>query len=626
MIEQKVSIRLKDKEDKYLGQLTIISLDKVDASSDFEVDSIKFQNVPNVDIPDNETPIQFCSKLKNNHFSSLMFLEETQYQVLFETKKEDNIEYSVLPHLRNTKSNYNPFEPLRFQIDDDNYFRYAGTLNFRSYVGKSFIDIKRNSKNSIKIPIEVRSKKIKYFDQYPAMIADLSEICSAMIYELKSPLFQSFELNYNKKSTLYEDFMLLEYFFRPENLPATYEYLTRNLYSKLYGYNESIPATFASNIGPTEIINITNNPQNLHKSSKIPPNWPQNLKNYIPDIIDQVEYHDNIDTPENRFFKYFLESLDVLIQDLINKSADGYVKDKLLDFNEEVGNYLSQKWLKNVGKMQYTPLNSQVLQKREGYRDILKYFLSLELSFRLSWDEITDNFKGYERKLSELYEYWCYFKLINVLNKLSSKKSNLDDIFELNKDNWSIKVKKGRKSSQKFNIIINDKHISVKLMYNRLFSINTIDRSYSLPFKPDYSLSISFDDYHFYIHFDAKYRSEVEILNFYEKIGNQLSTVESKILSELNEVNKRDNDEDKYHKFKNGDIYKMHTYKDAILQTDGAYVFYPGNKCEIFRVAENETIPSVGAFPLTPGENGLEEDNLILFLKSVLRNIIERKD
>ena len=79
--------------------------------------------------------------------------------------------------------------------------------------------------------------------------------------------------------------------------------------------------------------------------------------------------------------------------------------------------------------MQYTPLNSQVLQKREGYRDILKYFLNLEFSFRLDWDEISDNFKGYERKLSELYEYWCYFKLIKVLNKLSDKKLDFNDIY-----------------------------------------------------------------------------------------------------------------------------------------------------------------------------------------------------
>ena len=54
----------------------------------------------------------------------------------------------------------------------------------------------------------------------------------------------------------------------------------------------------------------------------------------------------------------------------------------------------------------------------------------------------------------------------------------------------------------------------------------------------------------------------------------------------------------------------MHTYKDAILKTEGAYILYPGDNQKIFEVKENEPIPSVGAFPLTPGKNGNEEDEL----------------
>jgi predicted component of viral defense system (DUF524 family) len=624
-MEQKVSMELTDPDGNSFGNLTIISLSKVEITNEYEIDSIKFQNIPQVEIPDNKTPIQYCSKQGKHHFSSLMFLEETSYQVLFKAEKDESFEFIVLPHLKNTHSTYNPFEPLRFPMDDDYSYRCAGTLNFRSYVGKSFLDVEKNFIKSIPIPIEVRSKKIKYYEQYPAMIADLSEICSALIYELKSPLFQSFNLDSKKNSTLYEDFMLLEYLFRPENLPATYEYLFRNLYSRLDSYVETVPASFASNLGPSEIIKVISTPGNLYKSPQVPPKWPKNLKNYIPDVIDQVKYQDSIDTPENRFFKHFLESLDILIHDLIKKSEDGYVKDKLLDYSDEVGYYLSQRWLKDVGRMDYTPLSSQVLQKREGYRDILKYFISLELSFRLAWDEISDNFKGYERKLSELYEYWCYFKLLKVLNKLSDKKLDFNDVFKLNKDEWSISVRKGKKSAQKFNIKIDDRDIEITLMYNRLFSRYTNNKSYSLPFKPDYSLLIDIDEDIRFIHFDAKYRSEVEILDFYNKIGSQkLSDEEKKIINkkENQKATQRDVEEERSHKYKNGDIYKMHTYKDAILRTQGAYVLYPGSRDGIFKVNDNEPIPSVGAFPLNPGENRKEENDLGEFIKAVLFKMI----
>ena len=45
----------------------------------------------------------------------------------------------------------------------------------------------------------------------------------------------------------------------------------------------------------------------------------------------------------------------------------------------------------------------------------------------MSWDEVNNQFKGFEKKLSELYEYWCYFKLLKVLNDLSVKKINFED-------------------------------------------------------------------------------------------------------------------------------------------------------------------------------------------------------
>jgi hypothetical protein len=43
---------------------------------------------------------------------------------------------------------------------------------------------------------------------------------------------------------------------------------------------------------------------------------------------------------------------------------------------------------------------------------------------------------------------------------------------------------------------------------------------------------------------------------------------------------------------------------------------------QIFKVNENEPIPSVGAFPLTPGKNGEEENELISFIIAVIKKII----
>ena len=155
------------------------------------------------------------------------------------------------------------FNEFRFSLTEFEKYKVVGTLNFRSYVGKSFLDVKKNGYLSNKVPIEVRSKKIDYFNQYSAMIAELSQYALGLIFESNSPLYQEFEIDYKNKTTYYEDFMFLEYLFRPENLPSIFEYLSKNLYSKLEECDEVVPTSFASNIGDKELINILNKKQIL---------------------------------------------------------------------------------------------------------------------------------------------------------------------------------------------------------------------------------------------------------------------------------------------------------------------------------------------------------------------------
>ena len=135
------------------------------------------------------------------------------------------------------------------------------------------------------------------------------------------------------------------------------------------------------------------------------------MDGYVPDVIRQRFYHEEIHTPENRFLKYFIESLDKVINNLLNSidKKDGYIIDQLLEYHKLVQNYLSDSWTSKVGLLEYLPLNSQILQKKEGYRDIFKYYINFELAFRLEWQELEDQIRGYERKLANYTNTGCYF-------------------------------------------------------------------------------------------------------------------------------------------------------------------------------------------------------------------------
>ena len=609
MIEQKVTIELRNN----LGGVGTLYISAINprgfSESNHSINNyLKLENVDVVEKPDNVTPIQYCTKYSTH----LMLLEETDYQILFESRDVDAT-YEILHSL--VKMNDKFFNEFRFSLNEFEKYKVVGTLNFRSYVGKSFLDVKKNDYLSNKIPIEVRSKKIDYFNQYSAMIAELSQHALGIIFETNSPLYQEFEIDYKNKTTYYEDFMFLEYLFRPENLPSIFEYLSKNLYSRLEEYDEVVPTSFASNIGGDELINILNNPDKLQKTNS-DIKLANYLNGFLPLEVDEISYKDSVDVAENRFLKYFLELVRDLIEKLLANSKEGYIQDKLRFFDEEVIYCLSNKLFTDIGALDYIPYNSQVLQKKEGYRDIFQFFLMLEFSFKLSWDELNNQFKGFEKKLSELYEYWCYFKILKVLNEMSSSKVDFEDIFEVNKDNWSMDIKRGVKSIKTFNLNLFNKEILIEFFYNKTFSNNTKYKSYSLAFRPDYSLLIRINGEEYFIHFDAKYRSELDVINFYNKIGDKTFTQIE------NEVNTRDCDEEKNRIFKDGDIYKMHTYKDSILKTEGSYVLYPGNVHKLFKEDSDFIIPSVGAFPLAPGNGGDEEYNLAIFIKNVIKSLI----
>ena len=78
MIEQKVTIHLKDEFSKSIGTLTLSSIDYVRQVESFHKisDSFVLENIDLVDEVDNVTPIQYYNK-ESSQFSNLMLLEES---------------------------------------------------------------------------------------------------------------------------------------------------------------------------------------------------------------------------------------------------------------------------------------------------------------------------------------------------------------------------------------------------------------------------------------------------------------------------------------------------------------------------------------------------------------------
>jgi len=176
-------------------------------------------------------------------------------------------------------------------------------------------------------------------------------------------------------------------------------------------------------------------------------------------------------------------------------------------------------------------------------------------------------------------------------------------LFRANDRKFQLNLISGEDSKVEWQGVCFGREVKVCLWYNKKFQNSLFGKtgSWTNEYKPDISLQVSLkkplgelEDFYsdVWVHFDAKYKLEVD--------SNE---------PEAEEQAKKD------------DLSKMHTYRDAIRRTAGAYVLYPGSQTENFRQFQ-EILPGLGAFPFRPADQSTEEDrsNLGVFLKSVIEH------
>lgn len=507
--------------------------------------------------------------------------ENTKYYLSFKTEKnfDENDIFNNIPEEVILKETYN---------NKNDKTTKNIILSYENYVGKTNIRICYKNNEIFNLVLEVRSSKMDYEEDYKRMIIELSNFNNGLLYSRNSPVYQLFEMSDEQKEHMkYQYYMYLEYLFSENNLPFTYNYLIRNMNSRLESYKQNIPIQFASNV---DMSNITNylKPNNLQQNtiySQLPP--------YVPIRVDNIKHIKTINTPENQFFKYFLELVSNIIEELLELFEQGYPNERLRVFKSVTDGYLSNIKFKEISRLDYLPLNSQVLQKKEGYKEILNYYFKLENTYNTVWKDVNNLIKGHEKKIYDLYERWCYFQLIEILSEITGQEIEYEKVFRLNTESQIYDIQTGFNHKIKFDCPNKfNKPLTLELWYNKQFDGCKNEKnytSYSINLKPDYTILIEYKDSHKLIHFDAKYK---KVLNNDETTGNIVDHTQK-------------------------DIAKMHAYYDGIRNSVGAYILYPGNYPETYYKYENN-IPTVGSFSLIPNNKSNKRK-----LKENLEKIIE---
>lgn len=508
---------------------------------------------------------------------AILLLEETTYWIRMNTGGS-----VPLPFLNNNKDfNLNP------SLLDEDQLERTFVLEFHDYVGRGYFDAAWGD-DCAECPFEVRSKKMGYFKDYKKMLQDIAEYSIDLVLNPSGYLYQPFEIDTCVDESPYQMYLALEYIFRRGRFRDQFRSIKSNPYTQLIGWDEQVPAGCAHNISPDSLPDILA-PWNLEpiKGGAI-------MGSYSPLTVKCRRDKITMDTQENRFVKFFVESLDALSARLEHKTSlmkERLIRDRLKEIRSTIDEILSDPWFNNISKMDIVPVQSTVLRMRRGYRDFFRFHLLLGYSVRLNTDLMSNALEGHTGRLSQMYEDWCYIQLVRSLTRISidgqghacqdcnNSKFRLKPYwFDVDVHLNDMSDSAPKSTPQKLDIRSKSMKLTVELHHHKKYMHDPKQKEFSSvsidDCTPDYTMIIRDEKMRTcMINLDAKYRIETK------------------------------------GQVKNDDLFTMHAYHDCIRLSCGAVVLFPGEKESWYTYeypgtsnwdTKYYTVPAVGAISMKP--------------------------
>jgi len=498
-----------------------------------------------------------------------------------------------------------------------------GYIEPGNYVGLLKLTLKNGNPAKAKIAhIDVRSQKLNYDTDYRAMLEDIADRCADFLLQLDSPVEQRLLPDDDNEATLAQRLYFLRGLLGGVEFQQALQRIVTMPNTRWRGEVRNTDIRRARRLGGFEIRQFAT----ASRRVDLPLDHPLRARvDTVPERIDVRDKRDTVDTPENRFVKHALSLFSNTLESLQDR-FDAMKKDRYPGLRKEIRHVaekldevMGHEMFKKVSRLQALPLNSPILQNKEGYRQVLRAWMLFELAARLTWEGGDDVYEGGKRDVAALYEYWVFFRMLDLVSNLFElDQPAVADL--LSAKDLVLKLKAGKHLPLTGTCSKAGRELRVQFSYNREFDFNPYPESgsWTRKMRPDYTISLwpaefSSDEAEeqeliTHIHFDAKYR-----------IGDL-----SKLFAE--EV---DLDEEKKQQragnYKRADLLKMHAYRDSIRRSAGAYVLYPGTETDQKQFKGfHELLPGLGAFALRPGGAEDGANSLERFLKEVVSHACNR--
>ncbi|MYE35348.1 MAG: DUF2357 domain-containing protein [Gemmatimonadales bacterium] len=447
-------------------------------------------------------------------------------------------------------------------------------------------------------PLELHTGKLDGAG-FEALLADLTRLATSLPFAADDPGSSPYVSGPPPRDeVLYHAFVYLRHILSDrapaeERLLPALELIQRAPHRRWRTERRDVPVETLTRVDSRTLLDLvtrTGAPVDAASLSLAAAALTERLGGRLPEEVSERRIRATVDTPENRFAKAFIVQANGIIGRVRSKATgrrDVFGRRLLADCDRMEAGLMPvarhSMW-DEVGTMVRIPFSSTVLQRRRGYRQVLRHYARIRLAPRIPIDkrEMRDLIEL--KNISLLYELWTFFRLAEIICELlgpprrSARPTAGDDFQVALGWNRTFEWTGG-----------------TRLAYNESFSRSrpSPNCSYSVPLRPDITLRVPSGPNCGLHVLDAKFR--VQTLG---EAGFEPDEDPAERASE------RRGD------FKRADIYKMHTYRDAIRNARSVWILYPGSEFRFFdasnsrRVIQPTDLPNllegVGAIPFAP--------------------------
>jgi predicted component of viral defense system (DUF524 family) len=512
----------------------------------------------------------------------------------------------------------------------------AGLIETRSFCGTLLLELVEGEVDDAKSAVasallDVRSLKLDYRTEYRGMLRRMSDEMAGLVADARSSVKAGFRSTFEDRTDagwLQIQLELLREILDSVDFSAALQRILSFPHERLSTVNDSVSTDRPIRWTPSAVRQlVTGNPRR-----EVPATHPLRTQLGLESVAERVlvpRKSRDLDTLENRFVKFALGEFRAFLTHAqgVFDSNSGWGASAALSrrLAAMVEDWLGRSLFREVGEMRFAPLGSPVLQRKAGYREVLRWWLRFRTAAELSWEGGEELFYAGQRDVASLYEYWLFFELLGWFCQKcrGGNRPAVEELIEgLEEGSPNLRLRRRMELGPFVGTFVGQsRRLNARFAYNRRFEV-TQDRhaagSWTRRLHPDYTLTFWPEDLSeadgerqellVHVHFDAKYRVE-DIESLFGAEGAD------------------DADDEVEGNYKRQDLLKMHAYRDAIKRSQGAYVLYPGRANAAVKLKGfHEILPGLGAFGVAPDENGTAQglESLEKFLDEVLAHLGNR--